>query len=324
MSVVVGFKSDHRGLICYTITFIKPKFTNEGALVFRLIVVFVALALPAGADVPKVVADIAPVHSLVARVMDGVGEPGLLLQPGTSPHSYAMRPSEAAALDDADVVFWVGPPLTPWLERPLATLAEGAKIVALLEQEGTHVLHAEEDAHGDADHDHPESVDPHAWLDPENAGTWVVVIAETLAKADPDNGPVYLANAVAAQNDIADLTDKIASGLADKGDISFAVDHDALGYFEHRFALSHRLAVSSSHAVLPGPARIGALQATARADQVNCVLLSTNEGLGLVETVFEGLPVNPVKVDILGTDLTPGPLLYMDLMHRLGQSLWTC
>ncbi|MEC8041367.1 MAG: zinc ABC transporter substrate-binding protein [Pseudomonadota bacterium] len=75
-------------------------------------------ATTALADVPRVVTDIAPVHALVAQVMGDLGAPDLLVDPGSSPHSYAMRPSQARALEKADLVFWIGEPLTPWLEGP--------------------------------------------------------------------------------------------------------------------------------------------------------------------------------------------------------------
>ena len=97
-------------------------------------VVLAWLALPIGqvaAAGPRVVADIAPVHSLVSLVMEGVGEPDLLLPPGASPHGYALRPSDARALDRAELVFWVGPLLTPWLEETLASLAGDAVLIEL-------------------------------------------------------------------------------------------------------------------------------------------------------------------------------------------------
>ena len=126
------------------------------------------------ADVPRVAVDIAPVHSLVARVMDGVGTPDLVIQPGGSPHEYSLRPSEAAALQEADLVVWVGPDLTPWMVNAVETLAGDATRVTLMETEGTTLLgfregalfeaHVHgEDAHGrdhgdghghDHDHDH--------------------------------------------------------------------------------------------------------------------------------------------------------------------------
>ena len=73
------------------------------------------------ADVPKVAVDIAPVHSLVARVMEGVGNPKLIIPTGASPHEYSLRPSEAKSLQDADMVIWMGEGLAPWMENSIET-----------------------------------------------------------------------------------------------------------------------------------------------------------------------------------------------------------
>lgn len=79
----------------------------------------VALSLPlsAVAEVPNVAVDIPPLHSLVAQVMAGAGEPDLLVRAGASPHGYSLSPSEAEALQEADLVFWISEALTPWMEN---------------------------------------------------------------------------------------------------------------------------------------------------------------------------------------------------------------
>ena len=94
---------------------------------YALVIVGLALVVarsPAAAA-PEVVASVAPIHSLVAAVMAGVGEPKLLVPPGASPHAYSLRPSEARALAGADIVFRVGPGLETFLDKPLAALVEG-------------------------------------------------------------------------------------------------------------------------------------------------------------------------------------------------------
>ena len=69
---------------------------------------------------PKVVVSIVPIHSLVAGVMKGVGEPSLLIPVGTSPHTYNLKPSDARSLQSADLVVWVGEGLENYLQKPLA------------------------------------------------------------------------------------------------------------------------------------------------------------------------------------------------------------
>lgn len=116
-----------------------------------------ALTGAAHADAPRVATDIAPVHSLVAQVMDGVGTPDLIVEPGASPHGYALRPSQARMLQKADLVIWVGHDLTPWLEKPVETLASKAQMLELLEAEGTHLLaYREEGGHDDHEEDHAD------------------------------------------------------------------------------------------------------------------------------------------------------------------------
>jgi zinc transport system substrate-binding protein len=121
------------------------------------------LATPALADVPRVAVDIAPVHALVAQVMAGVGVPDLVLPPTASPHAYALRPSEAAALQGADLVVWIGPQLTPWLAGPLDTLSGNAARLGLLEVAGIRRLEFRQGASFEAhDHDDHEGHDDHA------------------------------------------------------------------------------------------------------------------------------------------------------------------
>ncbi len=118
----------------------------------------VALLLLSGlslahAQPPRVVVSIAPLHSLVAGVMDGVGEPQLLIAANASPHAYSLRPSEARALSRAELVIWVGEALENMLVQPLHSLAGQARVLSLAEAEGIWLLPLREGGVWDA-HDH--------------------------------------------------------------------------------------------------------------------------------------------------------------------------
>ncbi|MCD2181599.1 metal ABC transporter solute-binding protein, Zn/Mn family [Rhizobium sp. GN54] len=108
---------------------------------------------PALADAPNVVVSIKPIHSLVAAIMHGVGEPGLIVDGAASPHTYALKPSNAAALQDADLIFWVGHGLEAFLEKPLEALGTGATIVELEDAPGLEKLKFREGGAFEA-HDH--------------------------------------------------------------------------------------------------------------------------------------------------------------------------
>ena len=155
------------------------------------------IAGAAAAAAPRVETTIKPVHSLVAGVMTGMGTPNLLIQGTGSPHAYALRPSEARRLQEADVIFWVGPTLETFLTRPLTALARRARVVSLIDSPGLTRLETRNAGiwKEETDHDHghghdekPGASDPHVWLDPANAAAMTKAIATALAAADPEIG----------------------------------------------------------------------------------------------------------------------------------------
>jgi zinc transport system substrate-binding protein len=318
----------------------------------------ILLSAPALAEVPSVAADIAPVQGLVARVMDGVGEPALIIQQGASPHEYSLRPSEAAALENADIVFWIGESLTPWMAETVETLAGDATVVELLDVPGTVTLpyrtgatfeahdhgdhdhdhdhdHGDDHAH-DHDHDHGEDhahddhghshdgLDPHAWLDPENAKLWLDAIAAELSAADPANAAAYAANAAAGRAEIDAASAEAAATVAPLKDGGFIVFHDAYQYFEARFGLAAAGAISLSDASEPSPARIAEIQGVVADLGVVCVFSEPQFNAGLVATVMDGSAAKTAVLDPLGTTIEAGPGFYPALIRQLSASMAGC
>ena len=94
----------------------------------------------ARAEPPRVMTDIAPVHSLASIVMQNVGTPDVLLPPGASPHDFALKPSDARNVSQADLIVWIGEDFTPWLERAIGALAPDARSLQLIDVPGTFTL----------------------------------------------------------------------------------------------------------------------------------------------------------------------------------------
>lgn len=315
-------------------------------------------ATPLWAAPPQVVSDIAPVHGLVADVMKGVATPKLIIPPTSSPHGYAMRPSQAHALQEADIVIWVGPELAPWLGDRIETLAPDAQSLALIDVPGTlhltfregatfeahdhdheghdHDGHKEQDDHGDHEshgeheghadhggHDAPHAIDPHAWLSPDNATLWLTTIAETLSKADPENAARYTANATAAQAEIETTRAEISAKLSGNT-TPFLVFHDAYHYFETSFDIAAAAAVSLGDATTPGPARITEIRNMVADQGIVCAFSEPQFDMRLLKTVLEGSEARIATLDPVGRGIEPGTGFYPALLQSLGNALAGC
>ncbi|WP_170317541.1 zinc ABC transporter substrate-binding protein [Paroceanicella profunda] len=284
-----------------------------------------APAQPARAQAPRVVADISPVRSLVMQVTRGVEmpPPGLLIRPGISPHDYALRPSEARMLAEADLVFLVGHVLTPWLEPPLGALASRAYVIELGEVPGLPLPPLPPDGADSAQGGHG-GVDPHLWLNPDVARIWLPVIADALAETDPPNSALYRQNAEEAVARIALQEKAIEQRMRPLAKQPYVVFHDAYRHFEHRFGLSHVDAVQLSDAARPGAAHVSGLRAALEGAGVVCMFTEPQFSPRMAERLVEGTPVRLAMIDPLGSTLAPGPGLYGALIDAIADSFETC
>ena len=313
-----------------------------------------ALTFPAMAEVPRVVTDIPPVHSLVAQVMGDLGQPDLLLEKGANAHSFQLRPSQAAGLQEAGLVVWIGPEMTPWLDRALEGTST-AKELRLLAAEGTfrqdfgaeaghegHDHGTEEKAEaGHDDHGHDEAghdeaghddhaghshtgLDPHAWLDPANAGHWLGLIAAELSAQDPENAAIYAANAEKAQADLTALDGEIAALLAPVKDKPLVVFHDAYGYFAGHYGLTIAASIAEGDAANPGAKHIAELEALLREGPV-CLFPEANHDPKLVAQLAEATGLTPAgALDPEGSFIEPGAALYGQMLRTMATTIADC
>ena len=270
----------------------------------------------ASAEVPRVVTDIAPVHALVAQVMGDLGAPVLLMEQGADAHSFQLRPSQASAVAGAGLVVWVGPEMTPWLDRALEGIAAEVPRLGLLGVPGTRVRELEE---GSA------TLDPHGWLDPQNGVVWLESIAGELARIDPGNAGVYRANTAAAVAELAVLEAEIEALLGPVRDRPFVVFHEAYGYFTERYGLTVAGSIATGDAAAPGAARLVALRAAMQAGGVVCIFPEAAQDSALVEQMAAGVGVRiGGALDPEGVALQPGPGLYRALLRGLAVTLAEC
>ncbi|WP_337266924.1 zinc ABC transporter substrate-binding protein [Oryzifoliimicrobium ureilyticus] len=289
------------------------------------------------ADTPVVVTSIKPLHSLVASVMQGVGTPELIVDGSASPHTYAMKPSNARALQNAKVVFWMGPGLETFLTKPLsdlgpetivAELDEAPNLVKLKYRAGGPFeadSDEDHDSHGSEDQDHAhDQFDTHLWLDPMNAKAMVAEITTALSAADPRNALAYQNNAAALSDRIDTLDQQIKTTVAPVANKPFIVFHDAYQYFEHRYGVKVAGSITVSPETLPGAERLSQIHTKITSLGATCVFAEPQFQSRLIDTALEGTDAKAGVLDPEGTSLPAGPDLYFTLMQNIAQNLKSC
>ena len=278
----------------------------------------------------SIVASIKPVHALVAGVMGDLGTPHLLLAAPTSAHHFTLKPSQARALQNADIVFWIGPGMEQPLTKVLATLAADAQSVALDDSAGLVLFDFDDDGHDDHgtkdkhDGHGGHGINPHIWLDPFNAQIMLGVIADHLGKADPVNARAYQANADAMRQTFAQLQIDIARQLAPFAESEFLVLHDAHIYFERRFGMRAHAAITTEPDVMPTAAKIKKLRRDLESHPIDCIFGEPFLGQKAVRLIAEGSDIRIGQLDPLGSQLPAGASLYADLLKSYAAAFKAC
>ena len=316
---------------------------------------------PANAEI-KVVASIKPIHSLASYLMDGIAKPDLIVDGYASPHGFAMKPSHAKMLQNADLIFWVGEDLESFLEKPLSSIAKKAEKIELMETKGLQVLKFRErnifdehdhddhghDDHGkkedDHDHDHDDhgkkeddhddhghddhdghahgEFDPHIWLDPINAKAMLNEMAEHLIENDPKNEAKYKSNLANALNEIDKLTIDVMTDLSSS--VASIVFHDAYQYFEKRFNVNILGAFTVNTDVMPGAEQLAEIREIIEHDKVACVFSEPQFNPDIIKAVAKDMNIKTGVVDPLGATLDPGKDLYFNLIRNMSASFKGC
>ena len=296
----------------------------------------------------KVVTSIKPIHSLASYLMEGVGRPSLIVDGYASPHGFAMKPSHAKMLQEADIIFWVGEGLENFLEKPLKTVAKNAEKIELIEIKALNKLKFRErnifddhdhDEHGHDDHgkkeddhdehghdDHDEHAhgefDPHIWLDPVNAKVILKEMAEHLIENDEKNSAIYKKNLAKALKDIDALIKNTKSELSKS--VASIVFHDAYQYFEERFNVNILGAFTVNTDVMPGAEQLAEVREIIEHEKVACVFSEPQFNPDIIKAVAKDMDIKTGVVDPLGATLNPGKDLYFKLIQNMSTSFKNC
>ena len=302
-----------------------------------------------------VVTTIKPLHSLISNVMNGVGEPSLIIEGSTSPHSFTLKPSHAKLLEEADIIFWIGEGIETFMEKPLESIVKDAKVISFMQMDNINKLtfreknifeshdedHNEDhdehnEDHDDHDEDHDDhdedydeheghnhgEFDAHIWLDPNNAIEMVHEIAHELSNLDPLNKDKYIDNADKTILEINNLIKNINQSI--NKDASFVVFHDAYQYFEKIFGITSAGALTLNTDALPGAKQISDIQDVIKEKGVKCIFSEPQFNPKIIKTIAKDTDIKIGVFDPLGANINSDKSLYFSLIDNLSENLKDC
>ena len=192
---------------------------------------------------PIVVVSILPEKTFVEKIAKDMVDVTVMVQPGSSPHSYEPKASQMIAISKADIYFSIGVEFEhTWLDR-FKSQNTNLKIVNI--SSNVDKLQMSEHHHGEHEHgDHHEEevhhneVDPHTWTSPKNVSIMADSIYKTLIDLDPKNKHFYKVNLDNFKKEIEETDKQIKYALKDiKEDSKFMVFHPSWGYFANEYNL---------------------------------------------------------------------------------------
>jgi len=306
-----------------------------GAIAGVILVGFAQGGVTAADDKLRVVTSIRPVAALVGAVMGDVGQPALLINDPAAAHHFTVKPSQARLLQDADLVFWIGPPMETALGTALAGLAPDVPAVPLIDSDGLtrYPLDVTDHDNGPkhsgktaqphhAHHDH--AVNPHIWLDPRNVVVLLHHVAGRLAAADPAHKATYQANARNAAAQIEATIATMRAEMARYRDSRFIVLHDAHTYFERFFDVRARAAITIDPDMAPGVARVTALRQMVATAKITCIFGEAGISDKWPQLVADGSNLSLVQLDPLGITIDDGPGFFPRLFRRYQMAYRDC
>ncbi len=247
----------------------------------------------------QIATTVAPITSIIANVAGGSADIFGVVPEGTNSHTFEPKPSVAADLAKADLIFINGLKLEePTKDLANANLKNGSVIVEL----GTRTITPEQELYDFSFPKEGGKPNPHLWTNPPMAACYAQVAASALSTADPANASQYAANATAyiAKIEGLDLAFKTASATVPEGNRKLLTYHDAYAYFAQTYGWEVIGAIQVSSFEEPTPREVVDLIKQVKATKVPAIFGSEVFPSTVLEQI--GKEAGVKYVDVLRDD----------------------
>lgn len=260
-----------------------------------------------------IVSSIRPLTFIAQAIAGDEADLATIIGPNDSAHHFSLSPGDRLQLEAADILLWVGPVFEVELGEFFQRRRHGAELITVLDIANT-TVHTLEDG----------SIDPHVWLDPDNARLIAAALAEQLGIINPSQREVYQQRLREFSATLESSTAQIRERLAGLSRDGFVVYHNAYQYYEKQFGLSHALALVANPDVAPGIRETLTVQNRIAELQPLCVLLEPDYNPALLRTLLGGTTTREVTIDLLGYESSRESASYTGLLDTVTDGFTQC
>ena len=179
--------------------------------------------------------------------------------------------------------------------------------------------HGDHKDHEDHDSHNHSGVDPHMWLDIDNADVWAHEIAKSASRLSPALTSDINANLAAFEQALVGLKSEMQTLTAKP----YSVSHDAFGYLEESFGIDHPQAVTNGMGLRPSPSDMANLRAQIEVAPPACMIIDPNDHTALAYALAEEYSIKTVEFSQLG-EVAEGENAYLNLMQGAVTAFKTC
>lgn len=199
--------------------------------IITLLLVATFISSPSfAASSAKIIASFSVIEDLVKRVAGDDISITTIVPIGEDVHRWELTPPNVLAVEEADIVFYNGHGLEPWIRHLKAMASDRLTLVALAEMADYPTLTLQQGQY-------EGSPDPHMWMAPHGAAAYIDVIMHTLSARFPERADAFRTRAEEAKDALSLLDQQVIERLEGIPHTNrlITMSEAALSYFAHAY-----------------------------------------------------------------------------------------
>lgn len=270
----------------------------------------------------QVVTSLFPLYDFSRSIAGEKADVTLLLPPAVEPHSFEPKPADIVKISKSGMFIYTGRYMEPWVDAIIKDKnSDNLQMIVVEAAKGVNLLKiSQQEEHHERDEHHHGDIDPHVWLDFDNAKIIVTNILDGFIAADPSNADYYRKNAAVLVTKLSALDAHFKKTLSQcESKTVLHGGHYTFGYMAKRYALKYQALSGVSSEAEPSAARMSEMLKLIKSSATKYIFTEELLSPRLTETLAAEAKVKVLKLNgahNLGKDDFQNRVTFFDLMER--------